>query len=208
MQQQHWCKSPSAWLVTVIQRKNLGIANSTAEYGLRKWAIHQNYPSNAAYLMLESNSLVLEKGETWKGVSLYFSFLLIYYLEIVQQQSNAMYSELLYTHTKPGGRLKWSYAKSPGWQPTLCVAWCLICWFALSYKKYGHTWHRMSLLRPGVIKQHKPNQTLDYKIFFVKNPYRSNEQTKNNLCFWSRIQNGEYHVTVIFFKQSRDCDIL
>ena len=65
----------------------------------------------------------------------------------------------IYTHTKPGGRLKWSYAKSPGWQPTLCVAWCLICWFALAYKKYGHTWHRMSLLRPGVIKQHKPNQT-------------------------------------------------
>ena len=23
------------------------------------------------------------------------------------------------------------------------------------YKKYGHTWHRMSLLRPGVIKQPK-----------------------------------------------------
>ena len=25
--------------------------------------------------------------------------------------------------------------------------------------KYGHTWHRMSLLRPGVIKQHKANST-------------------------------------------------
>ena len=33
----------------------------------------------------------------------------------------------------------------------------LICKFM-----YGHTWHRISLLRPGVIKQHKtnPNQTL------------------------------------------------
>ena len=61
----------------------------------------------------------------------------------------------IYPH-KAGGRLKWSYAKSPGWHPTLCVASCLICWFALAYKKYGHTWHRMSLLRPGVIKQHKP----------------------------------------------------
>ena len=60
------------------------------------------------------------------------------------------------THKNPGGILKWPYAKSPGWQPTLCVAWCLICWFALVYKKYGHTWHRMSLLRPDVIKQHKP----------------------------------------------------
>ena len=28
------------------------------------------------------------------------------------------------------------------------------------FQKYGHTWHRMSLLRPGVIKQHKPNPTL------------------------------------------------
>ena len=26
-------------------------------------------------------------------------------------------------------------------------------------KKYAHTWHRMSSLRPGVIKQHIPNQT-------------------------------------------------
>ena len=42
------------------------------------------------------------------------------------------------------------------------MAWCLIWWFARAYKKYGHTWHRMSLLRPGVIKQHKPNQTKPY----------------------------------------------
>ena len=49
--------------------------------------------------------------------------------------------------------------QSPGWQPTLCVALCLIWWFAISVK-YCHTWHRMSLLRPGVIKQHKSNQTI------------------------------------------------
>ena len=48
--------------------------------------------------------------------------------------------------------------QSPGWQLTLCVAWCLIWWFT-SLDKYGHTWHWMFLLRPGVIKQHKPNQT-------------------------------------------------
>ena len=29
----------------------------------------------------------------------------------------------------------------------------VICKF---WKKHGHTWHRMSLLRPGVIKQRKP----------------------------------------------------
>ena len=28
-------------------------------------------------------------------------------------------------------------------------------------KKYGKTWHRMSLLRPGVIKQHKPTSYFD-----------------------------------------------
>ena len=28
------------------------------------------------------------------------------------------------------------------------------------YKKYGNTWHRMSLLRPGVIKQHKTKPSL------------------------------------------------
>ena len=44
---------------------------------------------------------------------------------------------------------------SPSWQPTLCVAWCLIWWFE-SLEKYGHTWHQMSFLRPGVIKQHQP----------------------------------------------------
>ena len=46
--------------------------------------------------------------------------------------------------------------QSPGWQLTLCVAWCLIWWF-VSLEKYGHTWHRMSVLRPGVIKQYKPH---------------------------------------------------
>ena len=35
------------------------------------------------------------------------------------------------------------------------TAWCMMWWFA-SLEKYGHTWDRMSLLRPGVIKQHKP----------------------------------------------------
>ena len=31
-------------------------------------------------------------------------------------------------------------------------------------EKKGHTWHRMSLLRPGVINQHKPNQTNPGKV--------------------------------------------
>ena len=84
-------------------------------------------------------------------------------------------TSIVNTHTKPGGRLKWSYAKSLGWQPTLCVAWCLICWFALAYKKYGHTWHRMSLLRPGVIKQHKPTSIV-------------NRPPQTDYLLWSKVQ--------------------
>ena len=43
--------------------------------------------------------------------------------------------------------------QSPGLQPIWCVSWCLIWWYA-SFKKFCHIWHRMSLLRPGVIKKH------------------------------------------------------
>ena len=41
----------------------------------------------------------------------------------------------------------------------LCV-WAESDWWFASLEKYGHTWHRMSLLRPGVIKQHKHKPTL------------------------------------------------
>ena len=71
----------------------------------------------------------------------------------------------IYPH-KPWRNIEVTLCKSPGWQPTLCVAWCLIYWFALVYKKYGHTWHRMSLLRPDVIKQHKPNQTKLFQLYY------------------------------------------
>ena len=33
-------------------------------------------------------------------------------------------------------------------------------WLFESLKKYGHTWHQMSLLRPDVIKQHKTKPKL------------------------------------------------
>ena len=56
--------------------------------------------------------------------------------------------------------------QSPGGQPTLWVTWCLIWWFA-NLEKYGHTWHRMSLLRLRVIKQHKPNQTKPYTYSYI-----------------------------------------
>ena len=43
------------------------------------------------------------------------------------------------------------HLQSPGWQPILSVA-LVIC---KQRKEYGHIWHRISLLRPGAIKQHK-----------------------------------------------------
>ena len=52
------------------------------------------------------------------------------------------------THTyphKPLRKIKSHHTQSPGWQSTLCVAWCLIWWFAI-LEKSGHTWHRMSSL--------------------------------------------------------------
>ena len=85
---------------------------------------------------------------------------------------------------------KWSYAKSPGWQPTLCVAWCLICWFALAYKKYGHTWHQMSLLRPGVIKQHKPNQTTKCRDFHTSPSFldkQNHSEALDHYCLGSHV---------------------
>ena len=51
--------------------------------------------------------------------------------------------------------------QSPGWQLTSCVAWCLIWWFA----SVPYTWHWMSLLRPDVIKQHKPKPHNAYATF-------------------------------------------
>ena len=47
----------------------------------------------------------------------------------------------------------WSdHMQTPSWQSTLYVAWCLIWLF------YGHTWHRMSLLRPQ--NQTKPSKSV------------------------------------------------
>ena len=50
----------------------------------------------------------------------------------------------------------WSdHMQTPGWQPTSCVAWCLI-WLpgVCKFRKNCPTWHWMSLLRPGVINNH------------------------------------------------------
>ena len=49
--------------------------------------------------------------------------------------------------------------QSPGWQPTISVAWCLIWWFASSEKVWWHMTPYI-LLRPGVIKHPPPTPTI------------------------------------------------
>ena len=89
----------------------------------------------------------------------------------------------IYSH-KPWRKIEVTIsAKSPGWQPTLCVVWCLICWFA-SYKKsmviHDTTcpyWDQVSL------KQHNTKQNhshlclqftcyLDYHVQHVFNKWQ------------------------------------
>ena len=66
------------------------------------------------------------------------------------------------------GRLKMIIInmQSPGWQPTLCVAWCLIWWFASLEKVWSYMAPNVRT-EPGVIKQHKPNQNIEWSLFNV-----------------------------------------
>ena len=77
-----------------------------------------------------------------------------YYKKIFILRGDKVSMLPVHTHTNYPGKIKVTicnhHVQSPGWQPTLCVVWCLICWFA-SLEKYVHSWHWMSLLRPGVI---------------------------------------------------------
>ena len=77
----------------------------------------------------------------------FFSFLFVSYPPL----GGGWYS--VYVNPHKWGRLKWPSAIT-----TLCVAWCQIRWFA-SLAKFGHTWHQMSFLRPGIFKQYKPFST-------------------------------------------------
>ena len=48
------------------------------------------------------------------------------------------------------------HLRSPGWQPTLHVAWYLIWRFASIGKEYGHTWHQMFCWNQVSINNTKP----------------------------------------------------
>ena len=64
--------------------------------------------------------------------------------------------------TNPWGKLKWPCAITRLTAHFMCglMSDLVIC----KFRKYGHTWHRMSLLRPGVIKQHKTKPLLPNSI--------------------------------------------
>ena len=79
-------------------------------------------------------------------------------------------------HTNPGGRLS-GHLQTPGWQPTFCVAWCLIRWFASIEES-------MFLLRPGAIKQQTqifPNCILAQS---EKVEMSRSEQLMENTCIY------------------------
>ena len=59
--------------------------------------------------------------------------------------TKAANSQVLYNSSTLRGNKVSIHLQSPGWQPTLCVTWCLVRWFARIEKESGHTRHRMSL---------------------------------------------------------------
>ena len=68
----------------------------------------------------------------------------------------------IYPHKPP--KEDWSnHTQSPGLQPTLFAAWCLIWWFA-SLEKVWSYMTPMFLLRPGVIKQHRTKPSSDWNV--------------------------------------------
>ena len=65
------------------------------------------------------------------------------------------------THTIPWGRLLSGYLSHQMYSPCGLMSGLASCKYR---KEYGLTWHRMTLLRPDVIKQHKLNQTHSWNI--------------------------------------------
>ena len=60
------------------------------------------------------------------------------------------------------------------------VAWYQFWWFAKQSKEYGHTWHWMSLLRPGVIKEHKLKWTTASHCLAYNSPVYKTVYSRSN----------------------------
>ena len=82
------------------------------------------------------------------------------------------YSEYInpFIPTQIGGRLKWSYAitrLTAHFMHGLMFD-LVICKFRKKVCKFGHTWHRMSLLIPDVVKQSKPKPKPIVKLEYIR----------------------------------------
>ena len=94
-----------------------------------------------------------------------------------------MYVNPYITHTNPWGRLKWSYGIIRLTAYFMCglMSDLVLCKFR---KRYGHTWHRMSLLGPDVIKQHKPKPFKTSPCMYhpkINQPHLVSWQAQNNI---------------------------
>ena len=83
-----------------------------------------------------------------------------------------------YVPTQIPGRLQ-----SPVWQPTLRVPWCLIWWFASIVMNMAIHDIKMSLLIPGVIKQHKTINPDEMYILKEKFLSKANSLGEKNHIF-------------------------
>ena len=109
-----------------------------------------------------------------------------------------------------------SHLQSPGSQPTLCESWCLIWWFVSNWTEYGPTWHRMSLLRPYVMKQNKTKLRLfrtwlnaHYIMlgsdYWLRHHYSSDVWCRYCcLCYWEQ----RFHVCKLVSGRNGERDVL
>ena len=70
----------------------------------------------------------------------------------------------IHTHTNPLRKIKWSSAITRLTAHFVCglMSDLVIC---KRWKGYGHTWHQIPLLKPGVVKQHKTQTPLPRQIW-------------------------------------------
>ena len=77
------------------------------------------------------------------------------------------------THTNSWGRLKWPYMQSPGWQPILCLAWCLIWWFASLEKEWSY-------MTPNVLTETRCHLTTQTQPCFWKGKWQKSLPVKQS----------------------------
>ena len=99
-------------------------------------------------------------------------------------------------HTKPYIptqllKIKSDHLQPQGWLPYLFLAWCIICKHRI---QYGHTWQQASLLRQGVIKQHKLYDG-NFHIYFI---LINNSTIKSHWLSTVTVDHGNLLITVLW----------